>query len=123
MTFTVKYQTSTLPTDRWLNATLATVDGTDGSLVYNGNLCLRLVFELSDSEYAGYRVSTLTGHKFGPNTKLGRLVKVMLDREPEVGEDFAPESFIGRRFQVRVEPKVSNGRTFYNVAEVKPAGE
>lgn len=121
MTFSIRYQTSVLPTDQWLNATLLAVDGTDGLLVYNNTLCLRFVFELLGSEYEGRRVSTLTSHKFSPTTKLGRLVKGMLGREPGEGEDFAPESLIGQRFQVKMEPKASNGRTFYNVAEVRVA--
>lgn len=121
MTFTVKYQTSTLPTGQWLNATLVGIDGTDGSLSYNNNLCLRLVFQLSGSGYEGRNVSVLTGHKFSPSTKLGRLVKGMLGREPGEGEDIDLQSFINQDFQVMVEPKASNGRTFYNVADVKPA--
>jgi len=121
MTFTVTYQSLTLPTDQWLNGTLLAVDGTDGSLIYNGNLCLRLVFGLSADEYAGRNVSALTGHKFSPTSKLGRIVKGMLGREPGEGEEVDLQSFINQEFQVMVEPKASNGRTFYNVAEVRAA--
>lgn len=121
MTFTVKYQSSVLPTDQWLNATLVGIDGTDGSLSYNNNLCLRLVFQLSGSGYEGRNVSVLTGHKFSPSSKLGRLVKGMLGREPGEGEEVELSSFINQDFQVMVEPKAGNGRTFYNVAEVRAA--